>query len=520
MPTKHLSQLAKKRVLIVDCFFDDSRQPVRRTTKMPQVLGPAYLAGAFKPETCEIRLYNEVDSGPLLDERLLGWPDMLVLTGLTNSFDRLLHLTAYARTKNPQVIVVAGGPPIRALPLLARRYFDYCCLGDIEQMREVIADAFGPEWVAEEMLPRFDLAYWLRYFNYAETTRNCNFHCSFCALTGEGHAYQKYNLEYIRKQIVSWNKRRFVIFADNNFYGNDRNHFLARLELIKEMMRAGHMKEWATLVTGDFFLKDENLRLIREAGCGLLFSGVESFDTEWLLSANKPQNTRAPQVEMIRKCLEAGIVFCYGMILDVTTRRVADLRREIEFILETPEITLPSFLTLPIPLLGTPFFYECLNKGMILPNTRLRDMDGSTLVLRPLDPVDEVLEFLRDMLTLRGYKGRTLKHSVKFIKRYHSTLLNLQLAICMVNAALLCAYGLATSPTSLRSSSAKGRHRTFLSSTEILDAVYRPAFRVEARYESYFQPTMITDEDGKLAEDVAASLLQKEAVIMGQRKQA
>ena len=32
--------------------------------------------------------------------RLLSWPDMLVLTGLTNGFDRMLHLTAYARSKN------------------------------------------------------------------------------------------------------------------------------------------------------------------------------------------------------------------------------------------------------------------------------------------------------------------------------------------------------------------------------------------------------------------------------------
>lgn len=506
---KKLGQSPKKRILIVDCFFDDSRLPARRTTKMPQVLGPVYLAGAFKPELCEIRLYNEVDSGPLLDEGLLGWPDMLVMTGLTNSFDRLLHLTAYARTKNPKVIVVAGGPPIRALPRLAERYFDYSCVGDIEQIREVIIDAFGPEYLAEEMLPRYDLAYWFRWFNYVETTRNCNFHCSFCALTGEGQPYRKYDLEYIRKQIMGWKQRRHVIFADNNFYGNDRSHFLARLELIKEMREAGHMKEWAALVTGDFFQKDENLRLMREAGCGLLFSGVEAFDTEWLKSANKPQNTLCPQVEMIRKCHEAGIVFCYGLILDVTTRRIADLHREIEFILGKPEITLPSFLTLPIPLLGTPFFYECLTKGAILPNTKLRDMDGSTVVLRPVDSVEDTIKFLRDILSLRGYQWRALKHLSKFALRYRSTLDKRQLGIAFMNTLLLCAYALATSPTSVGAPSARGRRRTYLSTTEILDAVYNPAFRVESRYESYFKPTMVTDENGGLAEDVADSLLRR-----------
>src|SRR5207247_1625957 len=135
------SPLPRKRVLIVNCYFDDSRQPIHRTNKIPQAVGPIYLDGAFSRELCDVRCYIELASGPLEAEDLLAWPDMMVLTGLTNGFDRMLHLTAYARTKNPKVIVVAGGPPVRALPLLARRVFDYSCRGDIEELQEVIAEA-------------------------------------------------------------------------------------------------------------------------------------------------------------------------------------------------------------------------------------------------------------------------------------------------------------------------------------------------------------------------------------------
>jgi len=63
-------------------------------------MAPAFLAGAFSPNLCEVKLYNEQFSGPLESEALLSWPDMLVLTGLNTAFDRMLHLTAYARTKN------------------------------------------------------------------------------------------------------------------------------------------------------------------------------------------------------------------------------------------------------------------------------------------------------------------------------------------------------------------------------------------------------------------------------------
>ncbi len=500
----------RKRVLIVNCYFDDSRLPIRRTTKIPQAVGPIYLAGAFDPERCEVRRYTELASGPLEDESLLSWPDMLVLTGLTNSFDRMLHLTAYARTKNAKVIVVAGGPPVRALPLLAKRVFDYSCQGDIEEMADVITDAFGREYVADDMLPRYDLAYWLGRIGYVETTRYCNFRCGFCSLTGEGRAYKTYQLDYIRRQIHASGKRRRMFFLDNNFYGSDRKHFHARLELINEMRAAGYFNEWGALVTNDFYSREENLTRIHEAGCELLFSGLESFDNDWLRNFNKLQNTRAPQVEMISKSLNAGVVFSYGLMLDVTTRSVSDLRRELHFITGTPEITIPSFVTLSIPLLGTPYFYECVRSGTMLPDTKLRDMDGTTIMQHPLDDMSEVVKFVEDLQSLRGFQKRVIKHSIDFTRIYGRKLTKMQLIFATGAGLLVCAQRLATSLTGLGWAKGQKRPRTFISSTEPLDHMYTPAFRVDSRFESYFQPTMVTDKHGELHQDILDSGLLKE----------
>lgn len=490
-----------KRILIVNCYFDDSHGPVRRPRKVPYAMGPVYLAGAFSP-LCEIRLYNEVASGPLEDEQLLAWPDMLVLTGLTNAFDRMLHLTAYARTKNPRVIVVAGGPPIRALPMLSRRFFDYPCPGDIEQLREVILESFGAAFAAEEMVPRYDLAYWLGNIGHVESSRACNFRCSFCSLTGEGRPYRSYPLEHLRRQILAMGRKKHLFFVDNNFYGADRNLFAARVDLVKRMRQEGYFRSWAALVTSDFFHADENLDRVREAGCRLLFSGVESFDQAWLRGVNKRQNTRCSPVELITKCLDAGVMFAYGLILDVTRRRIADLRRELEFVIGTPTIPLPAFLTLPIPLLGTPFFRECLATGAFLPGTKLRDMDGTTLVLRPLDPVGEVVEFLRDMLALRGYRRRALVHAARFVRRYRSALTPLQMVAALGSVALLGAYE-ATTMGPWRWLTTRSRRRTHITTTESLDGVYTPAFRLASRYEGYFKPTMVTDGTGCLTSELA-----------------
>src|SRR6267142_166347 len=314
------SSLGRKRVLVVNCYLDYSREPIRRPTKFPQAVGPIYLAGAFARELCEVRCYDEVSSGPLTDSSLLGWPDMLVLTGLTHCFDRMLHLTAYARTRNPKVIVVAGGPPVRALPLLSEKVFDYSCLGDIEELREVINDAWGAVYVAEQMLPRYDLAYWIKLVSHVESTRYCNFHCSLCSLTGEGRSYQTYDLENIRQQILGAGKRRKLLFVDNNFYGNDREHFRRRIDLLKELRAAGQFRNWAALVTNDCFNKQEKLTLAKDSACEIIFSGLEFFVSVWLRNLNKLQNTPLPRVEMISRCLNSGIIFFYGLMLVLTTR--------------------------------------------------------------------------------------------------------------------------------------------------------------------------------------------------------
>lgn len=498
--------IKRKRVLIVNCYFDCSHQPLHRALKIPQAVGPIYLAGAFSREMCDVRCHTELASGPLEDEQLLAWPDMLVMTGLTNSFDRMLHLTAYARSKNEKVIVVGGGPPVRALPRLAARFFDYACLGDIEELQDVVADAFGEEYVAEQMLPRYDLGYWLGSTGYAETSRNCNFRCTFCSLTGEDRSYQTYNLDYIRQQILSLGRRSRIVFIDNNFYGNNRSDFGARIGLIKEMHQTGQFKTWAAVVTNDFFSKQENVRLVKDAGCEFLFSGVESFDSEWLRSVNKLQNSGSAQMELIVKCLKMGVVFSYGLIADFTTRTIDDFRRELEFILGTPEITLPSYVALPIPILGTPYFYDSLAKGRILPNIKLRDMDGATILEKPCDPINKLMKFLADdvVQTFNGYRLRVLSHSARFASIYRKDLTKTQLVLATGGSLMQCAHGLSLAARLLRR---RGKHarRTHVSSTEPLDRVYTPAFRLGSGFERYFRPTMVTDENGQMHDDLIDS---------------
>lgn len=497
----------RKRVLIVNAYLDETRRLRGRPHFVPQAIGPAYLAAAFNRDLTEIKLYNELAGGPLLDEKLFAWPDMLVLTSMTSGYDRMRHLAAYVRTKAPHCVIVAGGPAIRSLPKLSRRYFDYCCTGDVEELQTVVKEVFGPHYVSDSTTPRFDLVDWTWRLGYVESSRNCNFKCSFCSLTGEQLSYQTYDLDYLRRQLDAVGKKTVIVFADNNFYGNNRSYFLAKLDLLKHYYKKGAFRAWAALVTNDFFARPENLQLVREAGCGSLFTGVESFDAEVLRRFNKLQNLRIPQVELIQSCLNAGMILNYGVIFDASTRTLADIHNEIRFITGTPEITLPVFMNLTIPLLRTPFFYECVRDRRLFPKTKLRDMDGNTLIMAPRDPVEDVVQFLKDMPTLEGYKARVMRHTASFLRLYYRKLDPLFLAVALGNAAFLCLPSLVHNHSGfLRREKLRHPPRTYITTTEPVGPLYEPFIPIGDDYRHYFEPTMITDERGELTEDVAEDL--------------
>lgn len=493
--------VAKKRVLIVNGYLPEVREPVRLTHEVPNTLAPVFLAGAFSPEHCEIRLYNEVSSGflELFEPALLGWADMVVMTGLIASFDRMKHLAAYLRTANPRVVLVAGGQAVRAFPRYCRKFFDYVCLGDVEQMAEVVGAVWGEAYAAREMQPRYDLADWIGPIGYAESSRNCNFHCDFCSLTAEGGRYRKQSLDSLRRQLAALGKRTAVLFVDNQFYGPDRSFFVERMGLLKELRASGRLGAWSAICTNTLLWEEENLELAREAGCISLFVGVESFDEAWLRGVHKTHNNRYSQTELITRCLEAGILFQYGIVFDPTERRIADLERELRLICDTPEIPPPNFIFLSIPFPGTPFFHDRLARGLILPNTKTRDLEGSTLSLLPLDGVDEVGEFIGRIKYFHGFRSAIARHQARFLQRYRRSLRPVQWLFSSTSMLSLFSPSTVSNPRNLL---LRKHPRTHVSTTDRLDCVYQPSRPVAPAFEHYFAPTAITNPAGELNDEL------------------
>lgn len=497
----------RTRVLVVFCYFPEIREPVRLPNEVPNALAPIMLAGAFDPAHCEVRIHNEVSGGfiEIFAPDLLAWPDMVVFSGLTTTLDRMLQISAYMKTANPSVITVAGGIAARAFRRFLTPRFDYVCVGDVEEIREVIVDAYGASHAAEVLTPRYDLADWLGpHIGYVESSRNCNFRCSFCSLTGEGHRYAPKGLEYLRRQITGLGQRDLIFFADNQFHGGDPRFLHDRMNLLTELRAAGRFRYWTAFVTNTFFWNDDDVRRAAESGCFSLFVGVESFDEVWLKSVNKTQNSRYSQVDLIEKCCNAGILFQYGMVFDPTERTIESMHRELRLIADNPRIPAPNFIFMAIPLPGTPFFHDRNRRAMLLPNTRVRDLEGSTVAMKTLDPVEDVAHFLRTGKNFKGYRRRLVGHQARFLWHYRHSLNATQAVASTLCLGTTMAPAVMSNP---RNAFVTRHPRTHISSTDRLDCVYTPRHRVAAAYADHFAPTMVTDAAGQLNEALVDDLL-------------
>jgi len=500
-----MMRTAVPRVLIVLAHFDETRGARGRPDFIPQGTGHAVLAGAFNRATVDVQIYSEFHDGPLVEESAFTGYDMLVLTGVTAAFDRMRHITAHMRVKAPRCVVVAGGPAVRNLPISSAQVFDYACHGDVEELQQVVREVFGSWAVSEWMLPRFDLLNWRGPVNYIETSRYCNFRCTFCALTGEGRNYLSYDLKYIEAQISSAPRKKYILFIDNNFYGNNRDAFLSKIELIKSLWQKDLFEGWFALVTGDFFKESSNVEAVRSAGCLGLFSGVESLDQAQLRLYQKKQNLVVPQLDAIRNCLKAGLVFQYGLIFDPSSQTLVSMRDELEFVMGERTIPLPAFLSLAIPLLGTPLFHKCVTEGRFLPSAKLRDMDGFTLMTQPIDSIEDIALFTKRLARLDGHSYRILRHCLGFYLTYRQSLTRDQMTHLLANSARLAIPSM-IHRRRLSIGSTTTEKLTYVTTTQPLGPLYKPLFPMPETFRSHFSPTMITDASGRLSENLANDL--------------
>ena len=495
----------KHRVLVVNAYLDPWRIATPTRLFVPRAMAPYFLAGHFAPEACEVRVWDEAFHGAMLDPRLFAWPDILVLSGLTVAFDRARQLAAYVRVANPRAVVIIGGPIARALPGLAADVFDYVCMGDTEEISEVAETLLGRDAVLPDGAPRFDLTAPRMGLGFVETTRNCNFACAFCSLTGEGRPYVGYSDTAIEAQLDAMGRTTGVMLLDNNFYGNNRASFERRVKALGRRWRSGQFKGWAALVTGDFFKRSQNLELVAKNGCVGLFSGVESLDPAVLRNFNKKQSLVSKPLALTEACAAHGIQFDYGLIVDFAQQNISDVDAQIDGLIADHRIPLPGLLSMTIPILGTPYFDEAAAAKRLMPNVMLSDMDGQKLVEWPREPVEKVVHFIRDLLRMRGRKSAVTAHVLRHAWHWRRHLPRELTAMSLVRPLHRFGPRMVFGSWAQMRQSWQEPHLTHSAMTDRLRLAYKPIMPMPERFASAFEPLMVTDAEGRLTDAVMAA---------------
>ncbi len=406
------------KIAIISTYTHPTRQRVKEPSVMQSAV-PELLAGLC-PEDAEIEIYNEKETDIPLDR---DW-DLVFFSYLHSYYEHTKVLSTLLRRRG--VVTVAGGRHANHFPEDVLRHFDAVVTGEPEANVPALIEDFK----RGKMERRYDrastgpaairpLRYDLIDFDTnrlripgIEASRGCPFKCNFCVLTG----HEKYRYRPVAdvvdeiKTKMRWNTNWLGLaddtfsFLDNNLGGSPK--YLRELcEALIPLKRI-----WGCALTFNV-LKDESLvKLMAQAGCRYVYTGLESLNPESISAMNKGQNKLSEVGRVIRRAYENGIVLSFGLIVGSDGDTNEYLERLPEYLAELGHTSI-TFLGIVCPYPETPFFRELAAENRLLPKTSIRDYDGYTLCHRPkhLHPSEVVEHYIR-LCNSIGSVGNVTKH--------------------------------------------------------------------------------------------------------------
>jgi radical SAM superfamily enzyme YgiQ (UPF0313 family) len=350
-----------------------------------------------------------------IDFEAMRTADLVGISTITSTAPR-----AYAiadRLRSLGVKVMMGGPHVTFLTEEAMDHADFVVRGEGEKALVAFADAWENSRGLENVP---NLSYWrdgaIRHNPmqaYADdldtipipdlnlskafsrkidgkvvipvqTSRGCPYACSFCSVTGMfGHKFRFRSTASVMTELRRYDPRRhFIFFYDDNFAANAEH----TKELLQAMIAAKFKFQWSAQVRADVARDAELVKLMKKAGCHIVFIGFESVNPQSLKAMKKGQTVaeiaRAVKVLRRRRIRIHGM-FVYGFDED-DWRTV---RRTVRFA-KKARLTSSQFMILT-PLPGSDFYDKISAQQRI----RFRDWnlyDAHHVVFEPakLAPLD------------------------------------------------------------------------------------------------------------------------------------
>jgi radical SAM superfamily enzyme YgiQ (UPF0313 family) len=409
-----------KRLLLINPV-----NPVRsgftmnRSSSFPP-LGLGVIA-ALTPDTWDIRLIDEnVEPFQHCDADLVG------ITAFTSAANRAYEIAALYRQRG--VPVVMGGIHASMRPDEALQFVDAVVIGEAETAWPMLlADAaagnlrpvYRGAWRELPGLPRprRDLFHQKYLFATVQTSRGCPLDCDFCSVTAyNGRRYRRRPPAEVLDELEAI-PQDLVFFVDDNIIGYGAAAREAALQLFEGMAVRRLNKLWFCQASVNIADDPAVLDAAAQAGCRMIFLGVEAEDSDALTDMNKRLNLKHGVTgygETFDRIHRAGIAVLGAFIFGMDGDTPEKLCRRTEYMIESGVDVMQATTITPLP--GTQLFDRFQAERRLLYADFPRDWDRYNLtevVFRPKTMQPAELSQVMRACVRRMYDVPVLKAKAK-----------------------------------------------------------------------------------------------------------
>ncbi len=375
----------------------------------------------------DVRIYVEMLAP--IDWTDVGQADLLGLSATTSTIPAAYAIAERARQLG--LLTVIGGPHVTFLPDEALNHCDFVVRGEgqetmlelmealegsrslrdiaglsfCDQSGEVVHNPNRPlcseEAYAALPWPDFDLIVGQEKMPVTPIMAQwgCPFNCDFCSVIRMfGRRVRARAVEDVLAELEA-RRPETVFFYDDNFVVDKK----WTKRLLRGMIERGLTPLWSAQMRAEAIYADkrtgeldhELLRLMRDAGCTMVYCGFESVNEATLQAYNKRQTVRDIQDSI--RAFHAYDIKVHGMfVLGSDEDDVATIRHTADFALENGIDTVQFLILTPCP--GTPFYERMVEAGRVL-SFDWSLYDGFHVLVRPakMSPYELQVETYRAM---------------------------------------------------------------------------------------------------------------------------
>ncbi len=339
------------------------------------------------------------------------------------------------------VDVVIAGPADMAFPSLLRAWENNESLDEIKNLiykkDDTIVKTRKEELLDQNSLPRLPYTEFDKYYpinGYLSKTFmgkktmayhssfGCPFTCSFCAVVPIYNARWKGKSAENMYQDIKELKDKYGVdsieFHDNNFFTSRK-----RVVEFSKLILKDNIQWWGEgrIDTLDKY-SDEDLQLLSDAGCRMIFFGAESGSEEVLKQMDKGGTQSPEQIENFAVRLKRFNIipeysFVLGMPGDDPKKVMKQIKEDISFIKKikrlNPDTEIIIYLYSPVPTEGSDLYEQITAAGFAFPEN-LEDW---------LNPAWENFDLRKNPLTpwLNGAMVDRIKNFETVLNGYYPT---------------------------------------------------------------------------------------------------